>query len=109
KFYNDLAVTAMSPIPPSMEGYDPEFKNPYKAFNLDQAREHLKKAGFPGGKGLAPIEYSVASDSTARQMAEYLQQQFAAIGVQVKIIQSAWPQFLERLNQKKAQMFGISW
>jgi ABC-type transport system substrate-binding protein len=108
-FYNNQAVDAQSPIPPDMDGYDPNFKNPYKAYNLEQAREHLKKAGYPEGKGLPTLEYNVASDSTTRQMAEYLMQQFAQIGVKVNIVASAWPQFLERLNQKKAQMFGISW
>lgn len=109
KFYNNQVIIAQSPIPPDLEGYDPEFKNPYKKFDLAAAREHLKKAGYPEGKGLPPLEYSISSSTTDRQMGEYLQQQFAQIGVKVNIVQNAWPQFLERLNQHKAQMFGISW
>lgn len=109
KFYNDQALMAHSPLAPDMEGFDPNFKNPWKEYNLEKAKEMLKKAGFPGGKGLPVLEFNSGSSSTDRQMAEYLSQQFEAIGVKVNIISSSWPQFVERLNQKKAQMFGIAW
>jgi len=42
-------------------------------------------------------------------MAEYLEQQFGQIGVKVKIVSHSWPQFIERINSKKAQMFGVAW
>ncbi|MBX3020800.1 MAG: hypothetical protein KF799_03925 [Bdellovibrionales bacterium] len=109
KFYNDRATIAMSPLSPDIDGYDAKFVNPWKEFNVEKAKEHLKKAGYPEGKGLPAIEYNISGSSTDRQMGEYVQQQFQKIGVQVNIISSSWPQFIERLNQKKAQMFGIAW
>lgn len=109
KFYNDQALTAASPLAPQIDGFDPNFKNPYKEFSVEKAKEYLKKAGYPDGKGLPPLEFSITSSTQDRQMAEYLQQQFERIGVKVTIASNSWPQFLERLNNKKAQMFGISW
>lgn len=109
KFYNDRVITAQSPIAPDMEGYDPNYKLPCKEFNLEKAKELLKKAGYPEGKGLPPIEYSIAGSTTGRQMAEYLAQQFGQIGVKVNIVSNSWPQFQDRLHNKKAQSFGIAW
>ncbi len=109
KFYNDRGIFAQSPIAPGMDGYDPEFKNPYKEYNIEKAKEYLKKAGYPDGKGLPVIEYSESSGSTGRQSSEYLQQQWEKIGVKVNIAQNTWPQFTERIKHKKAQVFGIAW
>ncbi|MCB0414729.1 MAG: hypothetical protein KDD50_10375, partial [Bdellovibrionales bacterium] len=109
KFYNDRAVSANSPIPPDIEGYDADFKNPYKTHDVEKAKEYLKKAGFPGGKGLPAFEYITTSSATARQMSEQFKESMAQIGVNIKIATSSWPQFLEKIKNKKAQMFGMAW
>ncbi len=109
KFYNNRVITAHSPISPGMEAYDPEFKNPCKEYNLEKAKALMKKAGYPDGKGLPPIEYSFAGSTTGRQMAEYVSQQFEKIGVKTNLVSNSWPQFQDRLRNKKAQMFGIAW
>jgi ABC-type transport system substrate-binding protein len=109
KFYNGRAIIAHSPIPPEVEGFDPGYKNPYKEFNVAKAKEFLTKAGFPEGKGLPPIEYSTTNSSTARQMAEYFKQNMEAIGLKVNIVSTSWPQFTDKLREKKAQIWGIAW
>jgi ABC-type transport system substrate-binding protein len=109
KFYNNRVMTAHSPIAPDMEGFDPEFKNPYKEHNVEKAKDFLKKAGHPEGKGLPPLEYSISGSSTGRQMAEFTAQQFAKIGVKLNITTNSWPQFQERVRSRKAQMFGMAW
>lgn len=109
KFYNNRGVVAHSPIAPGMDGYDPEFKNPNKEFNVSKAKEFLAKAGYPEGKGLPVLEFSDSGGSTGRQMAEYLSQQWEKIGVKVNIVQNTWPQFTDRIRNKKAQIFGLAW
>jgi ABC-type transport system substrate-binding protein len=109
KFYNNRVVTAYSPISPGMEGYDPNFRSPCKEYNLAKAKELMKKAGYPDGKGLPPLEYSFAGSTTGRQMAEYNAQQFEKIGVKLNLVSNSWPQFQDRLRNKKSQMFGIAW
>ena len=109
KFYNGRGISAQSPIPPGLEGYDPGFKNPYKEYSIAKAKEFLAKAGYPGGKGLPEFEYSIMSSTTERQMGEFLQQQLEKIGVKIRIAMTSWPQFTEKLKDKKAQMFGIAW
>ena len=109
KFYNNQVISAQSPIPPGLEGYDENFKNPWKQFDIEKAKEELKKAGYPGGKGLPAIELNNSASATSRQMEEFMAQQFERIGVKTSIIQNSWPQFQDRIRNKKAQMFGIAW
>lgn len=109
KFYNGRGIKAHGPIGPDSDGYDPNFKNPYKEFNVSKAKEFLAKAGYPDGKGLPTLEYSDSGSTTGRQMAEYLQHQWGQIGVKINIASFSWPQFTERLREKKAQLWGIAW
>lgn len=109
QFYNGRAISAQSPIPPAIDSYQEDYKNPYKDFNLKKAMEHLKKAGYPGGKGLPEFEYSSLASTTSRQMSEHFKESMAKIGVKIKISSSSWPQFNEKVKAKKAQMWGIAW
>lgn len=109
KFYNGRAIVAHSPIPPEVESYDPNFKNPYKEYNIAKAKEFLGKAGFPEGKGLPEIEYSTTNSSTARQMAEFFKQNMEKIGLKVNIVTTSWPQFTTKIKDRKAQVWGIAW
>lgn len=109
KFYNGRGISAHSPIPPGIDGYDKDFVNPYKEFSVEKAKEYLKKAGYPDGKGLPVIEFSTTNSTTARQMAEYTQQNLAAIGINLRINATSWPQFTDKIRDKKAQMWGIAW
>ena len=108
-FYNGRAIVAQGPIPPGLAGYDEAMKNPYKQFSIEKAKELLAKAGYPGGKGLPPIEYATTSSSTSRQMNEYLQKQFEAIGVTLKMNTYSWPEFQAAIKNKKGQMWGFAW
>jgi oligopeptide transport system substrate-binding protein len=108
-FYNGRAVSAQGPISPGIFGYDPKLKNPYRRFNLVKAKDLLAKAGFPGGKGLPELEYATLADSTGRQQAEYFQKMMSAIGVTLKINNYSWPQFMEVLKNKKAQIWEYAW
>lgn len=108
-FYNGRAISAMGPIPPGLAGYNETLKNPYKEYNLEKAKELLKQAGYPEGKGLAPIEYLSLADTTARQMTEYLQKALTPLGIQVKVQTFSWPEFQASLKNGKGQMWSFAW
>ncbi|MFL5814679.1 MAG: ABC transporter substrate-binding protein [Bdellovibrionia bacterium] len=108
-FYNGRAIPAQGPIPPMLAGYDPAFKNPYRQYNLEKAKELLAKAGYPGGKGLPTLDYVNLSDSTSRQFAEYTQKAFSHLGVQLKVSSYSWPEFQAKIKNKQGQMWEFAW
>jgi oligopeptide transport system substrate-binding protein len=109
KFHNGQGLQAQSPIPPGIEGYDPQFKNPWVQYDLAKAKEALAKAGFPEGKGLPELTLSALADSKSRQQAEFMVSEWAKIGVKVKISASTWPQFLEKVKHGEHQLFAFAW
>jgi oligopeptide transport system substrate-binding protein len=108
-FYNGHAIPAEGPIPPGVLGYKADLKDPYRQFNLEKAKELLKKAGYPNGEGLPQLTYETYSDTNIRQMVEFFQQQLAQIGIKLKINQNTWPEYLGKLKTRKAQIFGMAW
>lgn len=109
KFYNGRAISAQSPIPPTIDGYDPDYKNPYKEGTVEDAKELLKKAGFPGGEGIPELEYAISSGSTARQMGEFFKQEMNKIGIKINLRAYSWPQLTERIRNRKNQIWGLAW
>lgn len=108
-FYNGRALSAQSPIPPGIQGYDPKFRNPYRQFNVAKAKELMAKAGYPDGNGLPPLEYATLADSTSRQSTEYSQKMWSAIGVKLKVNTYSWPEFQATVRNKKAQVYAFAW
>jgi ABC-type transport system substrate-binding protein len=109
KFYNNRIVPGYSIIAPGLDGYDPGFKTQWRDYDVEKAKAELKKAGYPDGKGLPVIEYNTAASTTGRQMSEFLEQQWAQIGVKTNLVMNSWPQFQDRVRNKKAQTFGMAW
>ncbi len=107
-FYNNAASLAQSPIPPGLAGYDPNYKNSSLTYDVAKAKEYLKKAGYPGGKGLT-ITYESTQGTDARQQAEKLQGELAAIGITLNINVNQFSELTDKINKKKAQMWGIAW
>lgn len=108
-FYNGRAVSAQGPIPPGLAGHEPSFKNPYKMYSIEKAKELLAKAGYPDGKGLPPLEYLSLADSTSRQSVDFFQQQLAPLGITLKVQTFSWPEFQQSLKNKKGQMWSFAW
>ncbi len=108
-FFNGAAIAAQGPIPPGIDGYSAALKNPYRQFNLVKAKEFLAKAGYPGGKGLPPLEYATLAGTLGRQQSEFTQKIFSALGVKLTINSYSWPQFLEVVKNKRAQVWEYAW
>lgn len=108
-FYNGRAIPAQGPIPPGLAGYDEKLKNPYRQFNLEKAKQLLAKAGFPEGKGLPTLEYITYSSSTNRQLNEYIEREWATLGVKVKFTTYSWPEFQASIKNRKGQIWSFAW
>ncbi|MFH0807903.1 MAG: ABC transporter substrate-binding protein [Elusimicrobiota bacterium] len=109
-FYNGRAIAAQTPIPPGLDGYDPDFKNQFQNHDLSLAKKYLAEAGYPGGKGLPPLTFEASgSDTTSRQISEMFKKEMEEIGIRININFNTWPEFLGKMNTKRAQIFGLAW
>ena len=77
---NNRAVPANQPLPPSMPGYDKDFKG--YAYDVDKAKALLAEAGHPDG--FETELFAMNTDPNPR-IAQAIQQDLAAIGIKANI------------------------
>jgi oligopeptide transport system substrate-binding protein len=114
-YLNGRGFNAQGPLPPGIFGYDQGLKNPYKAHNLEKAKELLSQAGYPGGidaktgKQLE-LTYDIGSDSTrAREIAAFDMRCFEGLGIKVRLQVNTFSQYLERTQKGTFQMTSSGW
>ncbi len=114
-YMNGRAIDAQGPLPPGIFGYDPSFKNPYKAHDLKKARELLVMAGYPGGVDAhtgnqLELTYDISSDSArAREYATFDMRCFEELGIRMKLQVNTFSQYLERSIKGTFQMSSGAW
>ncbi|MDH4466509.1 MAG: ABC transporter substrate-binding protein [Bacteriovoracaceae bacterium] len=108
-FWNNLSIPAQSVVPPGVSGYDPNYKNPYRQYDVAKAKEYLAKAGYPDGKGLPEIEYYISHGTSGRQEGEAFQGMMKAINVNIKLNVIPWTELQNLVSNKRAQMYTMSW
>lgn len=109
KFTNNIALKANSIYPPGVIGYSPSNSLPY-TYDIEKAKEYLKLAGFPGGKGLPVFNYDIRSSSTnARQMGEFIQRELERVGIKVKLVLNSFPGFLNKARTGQLEIWQGGW
>ncbi|MBP5532187.1 MAG: hypothetical protein J6Y54_09205 [Lentisphaeria bacterium] len=115
EFSDRQLVPAEGPIPPGVAGFDPKFRNPYARDDVEAARRHLAKAGFPGGRDPATGEALVftfdqtGNSSYYRQFGEITAADYARIGVTMTPVMNNRPRFIDKLRRNRMQLFRYSW
>jgi len=96
-------------LPPGLPGYNPQLKAP--AFSPTRARELLRQAGFPEGRGLPAISlWSGAKGERIEKELATVRRQLAAVGIPVEIhYQTDWPAFSRQLAEGRFPMFVYAW
>lgn len=103
------SVPARGVLPPGIAGFDPNFRGyPY---NPKKALELLAEAGYPEGRGLAPIEiWTVSKGESVHMELEAYKHYLAEVGLElVPRVAENWKEFLGLINKKKVQMFYAAW
>ena len=108
-FTYNIAEKANSIYPPGIAGYEPDHKLPYD-YDIEKAKEYLKRAGYPEGKGLPELTYDVrGTDSRKRQMGEFVQQELRKIGIDVQVRLNTFPSFLDKSRRGELQFWQGGW
>ncbi len=108
-FTYNVAQKANSIYPPGIPGYSSKTQLPY-AYDLILAKEYLKKAGYPDGKGLPTLKFDIrGSDTRRRQMGEFIQQELRQLGINMEIIINTFPGFLEKARKGQLQFWQGGW
>jgi oligopeptide transport system substrate-binding protein len=108
-FFDDTAVSAQSIIPPGLSGYQEDYTNAYKVYDLAKAKQLLAEAGYPEGKGLPVITLDVSAATKQRQQGEFFQQCMEKIGVTIKVMPNIFPELIKKIEQKNTMMHALTW
>ncbi|MBN1864501.1 MAG: hypothetical protein JW808_06335 [Victivallales bacterium] len=113
--FNHSVMPAQGPVPPGASGNNPEFINPYSAFNLEKAKLHLAAAGFPDGINPSTgetleLSFDLGGNSSQhRQIAEMFAEDMSKIGIRIRPVLNNWPRFLQKSAAGQMQLFKLSW
>lgn len=96
-------------LPPGTLGYNPAVRS--ASFDPARSRELLAQAGYPEGRGLAPIAFwsSVKSERIGREH-EHMKRTLAAVGIRAEFhYLTDWPAFSKMLVEGRAPAFLYAW
>jgi ABC-type transport system substrate-binding protein len=95
-------------LPPGMPGREPVDRMPRP--DPEEARRVLAGAGFPDGKGLAPVSIGFWRGGRAsRSLANQIRSDLEAVGFDVEIQVYSWSQLDSLAVAGKLQAFSMSW
>lgn len=77
-------------------------------FDADRARGLLKQAGFSAQDPLQ-LEYKTSTDPLRLRIAHVLQQQFADVGIDLKISSYDWGTFFGDIKAGRFQLYSLAW
>lgn len=93
-------------VPPGAGGYEPPA---VLRHDLATAKSFLAEAGYPEGQGLPVFELLYNTSENHRRIAEALQQQWRALGVQVRLINQEFASLLDARRAGDFQLVRSGW
>ena len=114
-FLNGRGVPAQSVLPPGIFGNDPEYKNEFRAVDLERARRLLVEGGYPNGIDPAtdqPLKLrfdTAATSATQLITIRYLVDSWRKLGLDVEVKSTTYNKFQEKVDNRVHQIFQWGW
>ncbi|MBT3237048.1 MAG: ABC transporter substrate-binding protein [Bdellovibrionales bacterium] len=107
--YLGNAMVAKNPLPPTIWSYNDKIRP--RSYNLQKAKELLKKAGYPNGFNISlwTLPVSRPYNPNGKKMGEMIQADLAKIGIKVKLVSYDWPTYLAKSRKGEHQMIQLGW
>jgi ABC-type transport system substrate-binding protein len=97
-------------VPYDLPGAERDTAAAGRAYDVAAAKKLLAQAGYPDGKGLAPLTVSYGGTSAdTRTGFDFMKAKFAAAGVQLKGDFTDFPTFLRNLERGNTQIYASGW
>ena len=93
-------------VPPGTGGYEP---SSLLRHDPDAARALLAEAGHPEGRGLPVFDLLYNTSENHRRIAEVLQQQWRAIGIQTRLVNQEFSTLLDARRTGDFQLLRSGW
>lgn len=114
-FSNGRGISAQSPLPPGIYGYEASYRNPYRQIDVTRAAALLRQAGYPGGVDPGtgkPLRLTFdSSDTTAQGLLRYrfFVDAWRRLGLDVQIAATTYNQFQQKVREGAYQLFLWGW
>lgn len=96
--------------PPGTAGYQPVPRLPSDLSRVEEAKKLLAEAGYPGGKGMPPLEILYNTHEGHKKIAEALQQMWKQnLGVEVTLFNQEWKVYLDTMRNQQYQLARQGW
>jgi ABC-type transport system substrate-binding protein len=115
--YNNRGKRPVNILPSSFKGWKEAGPGPYFRYDLElakrkiqEAKEELGALGLLEDGEIPQLRVDLGgTDQRSIQMGEFFQQQFAQIGVDLRVIPNDWPRLQQKVNNKQCQMYTMGW
>lgn len=115
--FNGRGRRAVNTIPSTFSGWKESGPGPYYKLDMtlakakiEEARKELAAKGLLVNGKIPTLTIDLGGrDVETAKRAQFFQQQFAKVGVELKFILNDWPKLQAKVNNKQSQMYTMGW
>jgi peptide/nickel transport system substrate-binding protein len=114
-FLNGRGLPAQTLLPPEIFGYDSSYKNTFRQYDVERARQILADAGYKNGIDPATgdrlkLSFDTSATTAAASLQfEYLANSWRQIGLDIEINATTYNQFQDKVRRGAYQIFSWGW